>query len=349
MSERVREEPDHSHSEVDRGKTSEEVGGRRTKILDLGADYGVVVFLAIMIIAFSIAAPDSFPTTANLRAILGAQAVPGIVALAVLIPLMAGEFDLSVGATLGFCAVFTAWALTTGVPLPIAILLAVIIGLVIGLINGFFIVVVGVHSLIATLGMATILGGGNLLITQGSVLFRGIPSAILNISRYQVFTIPLVTFYFFILAFLLWYLLEKTPFGRYVRSTGLGREAARLAGVRTDRYRMIALLFSASLSSVAGVLQVGRLGAVNPTIGPEFLLGAFAAVFLGSTTVLRGRFNVWGTVVAVFVLAVGISGLGLIGAPFWVAPMFNGAALIGAVTVAIIVGRGESSLKELAA
>jgi ribose transport system permease protein len=306
-------------------------------------EYGVVLFLLILIVGFSIALPDLFPTGANAKAILSSNAVPGILALAVLLPLSAGEFDLSVGATLGFTSVLVAWATIHGVPFGLACLLALVAGGLIGAINAFLVVKIRVSAFIATLGVATVLSGGNLLLTDGSVLFQGISPHLLDLARTELlFGLPAMVFYFFAAALILWYALEQTPLGRYLQATGLGRGAARLSGVRTDRYLTAAFVIAGVIAAFAGIVQTGRTGSAGPTIGPEFLLPAYAAAFLGATTIHRGRFNVWGTVTGVFVLAVGVAGLGLLGAPFWVGNVFNGCALIIAVSFAVIVGnRGK--------
>jgi ribose transport system permease protein len=307
------------------------------------AEYGVVLFLLILIVGFSIALPHLFPTGSNAKAILSGNAVPGILALAVLLPLGAGEFDLSVGATLGFTSVLVAWATIHGVPFGLACLIALGAGALIGAVNAFLVVKIRVSAFIATLGMGTVLAGGNLLLTGGSVLFQGISPQILSMTRtHLLFGLPAMVFYFFGVAVIMWYALEQTSIGRYLQATGLGRGAARLSGVRTDRYLAGAFIVAGLIAAFAGILQTGRTGSASPSAGPEFLLPAYAAAFLGATTIHRGRFNVWGTVTGVLVLAVGVSGLGLLGAPFWVGNVFNGCALIVAVSFAVIVGnRGK--------
>lgn len=306
------------------------------------SNYAIVIFLLILIAVFSLVAPTLFPTWSNFQAIANNQAVPAILALAVILPLAAGEFDLSVGAVLGFTSVLTAWATINGVPLIPAIILGVGAGALIGAINAFLVVRVGVSAFIATLGMGTLLSGGNLLLSNGSVLFDGIDPGLAVIARSKFLGLPLTFYYLLILAIILWLVLERTPFGRYLTATGLGRAPARLAGVPTNRYLALAFIGAGALAGIAGVLQTGTVGSASPSTGPAFLLPAYAAAFLGATTIRRGRFNVWGTMVGVLVLAVGVSGLNLLGAPFWVAPVFNGLALLLAVSfAAILAGRGR--------
>jgi ribose transport system permease protein len=305
----------------------------------LAGNYGVVVFFLILVAAFALALPDQFPTWANTRTILSNQAIPGLLALAVIIPLVAGEFDLSVGATLGFSSVVSAYLASHGTPVVVVLLVALGVGVAVGIVNGFLVTVVGVGAFIATLGIGTVLAGGNLLVTQGSVISQNIPAGLTDISQTEVLGLPIVCFYVLAMALLLYYLLEWTPFGRYMQATGQGRDAARLTGVRTKRWLFLSFVVAGLIAGLAGFLQTARIGSAAPTVGPEFLLPAYAAAFLGATTIHPGRFNVWGTIIGVLVLAVGISGLTLAGAPFWVPSVFNGGALVVAVSAATLMSR----------
>ncbi|WP_199435268.1 ABC transporter permease [Qaidamihabitans albus] len=307
--------------------------------------YAVVAFLVGLCVVFAVALPGRFLTGQNIQAVLGDQAVPGILALAVMLPLIAGKFDLSAAATLGFTSVFVAWA--TGVhqlSTPAAIVLAVLIGAVVGLANSFVVEGVGVNAFIATLGMGTILAGGNLLLTQGTILFKGVPLDLKNLGQGRLLGVPAPFYVFLICALVLWYAIEMTPAGRRLRATGLARDAARLTGVRTSRFVTIAFVGAGALAALAGVLQTGRTGSAPPDVGPSFLLPAYAAAFLGAATIRRGSFNVWGTVVGTFVLGVGLNGLSLLGAPFWVPPVFSGIALIAAVSFSVVVERRSRSV-----
>jgi ribose transport system permease protein len=344
----IEEQPTLARREggVDDGRDAGDPAAERRRLggrmADVGFRYGVLIFLLVLIVGFSVALPDLFPTRRNFETIFGDQAIPGILALAVLLPLMAGEFDLSVGAVLGFSAILLAWLTIRGVPTGVAIPITLLVAGLVGIFNAFCVVVLGLNAFIATLGTATILSGLGLGLTEGATLFDGIPEAVLSIARTEVAGVPAIAAYFLVIAVVMWYLIEHTPLGRYIRATGLAREAARLSGVRTSAYLGGSFIAAALISGLAGTLYLGRVGAAAPTIGPEFLLPAYAAAFLGATTIRPGFFNVWGTVTGVFVLAVGTTGLALLGAPFWIGPTFNGAALIAAVTVAVVVGRKRS-------
>jgi ribose transport system permease protein len=339
----------------DRGKIAEPAVARSPSapprrfpfVTHLASNYGVVVFLVLLIIGFSIAEPAQFPTMGNLRVLLGDNSIPGLLALAVVIPLAAGEFDLSVGATLGFTAILTAQAAIHGVPVPAVILLAVLCGVAIGVVNAVLVVGIGVNAFIATLGTMTVLEGLNLLVTNGQTLFQGVPPSLQQITNSSIAGLDLPVYYYLAGALILWYLLEHTPFGRLLRATGMGREAARLTGVRTSRFLASSFVLAGGIAGLCGALTLARVGSVDPSIGPDYLLPAYAAAFLGSTTIKRGQFNVWGTVVGTFLLAVGITGLTFAGAPFWLPDVFDGGALIIAVSIAVVVSRRTGDTTQL--
>lgn len=301
--------------------------------------HGILLTLLLFIGLFSILNPDTFFTRGNLTAILGTQAILLMVALAVTMPLASGDFDLSVGFTLGFSMSLIAfltvrqeWAW------PPAMVVVILLGFAIGMVNGFFIVRLDVNAFIVTLGTGTVLSGLAIALTGGEVI-SGLPTTVESIARQRFFGLPLVTFYGFALAAGLWYVYDHTPFGRFLYFVGGGRDAARLAGLPVGKIRFTAFVFAAGVCGIAGVLYAGQLGAADATIGGTFLLPAYAAAFLGATTIKPGRFNSWGTVLALYLLATGITGLQLQGAPFWVEPVFNGTALTLAVTFARVASR----------
>jgi len=306
----------------------------------IGADYALVWFLLVLIVGFSIYLPQTFPTWDTVKLIASSQAVPAILALAVVLPLIAGEFDLSVAATLGVSSVFTAWAIGKGLDFLVVLPLALLIGLAVGIFNGFLVTVVGVGAFIATLAVATMLSGANEVMTNGLMLpLPDSHGGIAPLARTELIGVPILVFYVIALSLILYYMLEWTPLGRYLQATGKGREAARLTGVQTKKWLFLSFVAAGFIAAIAGYLQTARIGSAVAAVGPEFLLPAYAAAFLGATTIHPGRFNIWGTLVGVLVLAVGITGLNLAGAAFWVPNVFNGGALVLAVSFAVIVGR----------
>jgi ribose transport system permease protein len=305
--------------------------------------YAVLLVLVAMIVIYSILAPETFPTFANLRVITGTQAVLIVAVLGLILPFAAGEFDLSFGPVIAWCSTLLA-VLTAkqGWPLAPAVLVVLLSAAAWGALNAFFIVGVGISSLITTLGSGTIIIGLTLAVSKSEVL-AGAPDFLVSVTTNQLFGLPLPVYFGFALATVVWVLLEHTPLGRYIYFSGEGRDVARLSGLPVDALRAGTLIAGATLCGLAGVINFGRLGSADPNLGMTFLLPGTAAVFLGATVVKPGRFNAWGTVIAVYVLVVGVAGLQLLGGAGWLENVFYGTALIGAVTFAHLVSKGRSA------
>ncbi len=222
-------------------------------------------------------------------------------------------------------------------------LITLLTGVGVGLINGFLVVALGINSFIATLGTSAILLSMTELLS-GDQFIGPVSSNFQKIASPNPLGVPILAFYALGLAIIVWYLLEHTPFGRRMHATGADVNAARLAGVRVDAYRYGALTLGGLFASLAGLLVVAKIGSVSPTLGPAYLLPSFAACFLGTTQIKLGRFNVWGSVLAIYLLATGVTGLQLVGGQAWITDLFNGAALILAVGIAV-ASQGGQQLK----
>lgn len=307
--------------------------------------YAVLGVLILIIAVFSILAPETFFTFENLRVITSSQSVLIIAALGLVLPFAAGEFDLSFGPMIAWASVMLA-VLYVHLHIPgwIAVPIVLASTMVWGLLNSFFIVKIGVTSMITTLGMGTVITGLTLAIS-GSQVIAGAPDFLTAVATAQFLGLPLPVYIALLIAVLVWLFMEHTPLGRYIYFTGEGREVARLSGLPTDRIRVFTLTASAFLCGLAGVLNVGRLGSADPNLGSAFLLPGAAAVFLGATVIKPGRFNAWGTVIAVFLVVTGVTGLQMLGGAGWLESVFNGGALVLAVAFAAIVSRKSGKTK----
>ena len=296
--------------------------------------YTLLAVLVVEYLIFVAIQPGTFLTTDALTTILSSQAPLLIAALALTVTLIVHEFDLTIGANLVFVDVMVA-ALTVneGLSLLPAVIIALALGTLVGVINGLLVVRVGIDSFIATLGMSTLLTGIGLW-AAGSTIISNVPRGLVLVAGTQVVGIPLVVFYAFGIAAVLWYVLTHLPVGRYLYFVGANQEVARLAGVRSSRIKFGAFVAGAFIASIAGIMEAGTVGSADPTAGPSFLLPAFAAAFLGATAVRIGKFNIWGTMIASYLLFTGITGLALLGQTGWVQDAFNGLALLTAVIAA---------------
>lgn len=314
-----------------------------------GAAFGRFALLGVwaaVIAAFSVAMPGVFFDWNNFSVLFGSQAPAVFLALALIVPLTSGDYDLSVGAVVTLAAmiigVLNVWH---SLPIGITLLVALAAGLGVGAVNAFFIIYFRIPSLVVTLATASLISGIVQWVSNSSTISGISPWLIdVTVSR-RLFGVDYAFYYALLACTVLWYVLEYTPAGRRLLFVGRSREVARLNGINVERTRATSLLASSFLATVAGVVYAGTLGSADPFSGTNFLLPAFAAAFLGATSIVPGRFNAWGTFVAVYFLSTGITGLSMLGIPLWVTNVFNGGALLAAVTLSQLArGRQETDL-----
>ncbi len=313
------------------------------QLLRRAEQFGLIVVWLLLISVFGALRPDTFLTWPNLSTILGSQAVLVVITLGLIIPLTANDFDLSIAFVMTLSSMMVAVLnVNYGIGIGWAVLMALVFGVLVGLINGILITVFRIHSLIVTLGTGTFLHGFTLWMSD-SMTISGISQSLMNaVIIDRLFGIPLEFYYAIALAFLIWYLLDYTALGRRILFVGRGREVARLSGIDTDRVRVACLMVSGLFGALAGVLYAGTQGAADPVSGVSYQLPAFAAAFLGSTSIVPGRFNPWGATVAVYFLVTGITGLVFLGFSSFIQEMFYGGALVVAVCLSQLVrGRQE--------
>lgn len=308
---------------------------RRSSALLILERFGLLFVLILLIVGFSVLRPSTFPTLANWQSILVSQSVIAMGALALVVPLVGGRFDISVGANLGMCSIACAAVMAkTSAPLSVAVVAAAGLGTMVGLINGFIVGFLGVSSLIATLGTGTIMTGLVSLYTSGVPISNGISSTLTNLSVANVLEVPEIFVAVVVVALAVWYLLSQTAYGRRLAAVGANPVAARLVGIRVRRTVVLSFGVAGMLAGLAGVLAVAQLGNGNPQLGGvEFILPALAAAFLGATVFSPGLYNIPGTLVGVLFVGTAISGLALLGVAPWVEQVFNGCAVIVAVSL----------------
>lgn len=300
---------------------------RSLSVRNISAIYLFVLLFAV----FSLWEPSTFLTVRTWRVLLDGQAINGLVAIGLIVPLSAGVIDLAVGSEAGFGGILVAWLLSRhGVPIPLAITLGLIAGALVGVVIATLIVRARINSFIATLAMSSVLIA-MIDWVSGSQQILDLGLSFQKIATNQLFGVTYPVYILAGISLVVWYFLERTALGRRIRATGGNIEAARLAGVRTARMILLATITCGVIAALAGILASSQLATGDPTISQSYLLPAFAAAFLGSTQFYAGRFNVAGTLLAVLVLAVGVKGLQLGGAPIWLPDLFDGVALLAAV------------------
>jgi ribose transport system permease protein len=328
------EDLDHREADGEEGRTP-----HSSQFARFAERYALLGAWLLIIVVFSILRPSTFFTMGNFETIFGSQSVLVVMTLAAILPLIVGEFDLSIGANLGFSAVFIAVMSTEhGWSIWLASFVALLNGTLIGTINAVLVVVIGVDALVATLGIGTLLQGIGYALTN-YIIVAGVDERIVSAVSNTLFGLPYSFYYGIGLAALLAYMLSFTPLGRHLRFTGVAPEVARLSGLNVRSLRMGAFISCGLISSAGGVILLGTFGSADPNNGLNFLLPAFAAAFLGATTISPGEFNPWGAVVAVYFLVTGITGLQLLGLREWIQDVFYGGSLVLAVTLARSVSR----------
>jgi len=298
--------------------------------------------MVAIVLYFSYSIPDTFLAARTWKSLLDTQAIVAITAVALVVPLSAGVFNLAIGAQVGVASIMVGWLLVpVGLPILVSVVVTVAASAALGLLISLLIVAFRIDSFIATLGASSLLLAFVNFISGGRQILK-MPSAFVDFGTNRVFGLTYPFLVMLALAIVVWYVLERTPLGRRIYATGGNLEAARLSGIPVVAIVVGSMTASGVLTGIAGLLMTARLGNADPTIGPAFMLPAFTAAFLGSTQFHHGRFNVPGTVLSVYVLATGVKGLQLSGVPTWVTDGFDGAALLIAVGLASAARHGST-------
>lgn len=302
--------------------------------------YATILFFFAFFVVVTILEGSAYASWENLTLVLSQNAHVAFVATAVTITLIAGQFDLSAGPLVGLSAILTAGLnANEGLPLIGTLLVVVAFGALVGLVNGLLVTRANVDAFIATLAVGGAVGGITILYSGGLVIYSGISQVLLNAGTYKFAGISLPIWYAVILLVVGWAVARQTILGRHWYASGANPDAARLAGVPVGRMIIFAFIATGILSALAGIVLTARMGSADPTVGPDLLLPAFAAAFLGSSILSDGRFTIVGTILATFLIACAAAGLDALGLSAGVKPIFNGAVLVGAVALTALLRR----------
>ncbi|MBY5623905.1 ABC transporter permease [Rhizobium ruizarguesonis] len=330
--------------------TKSEMAGLSTgqKIGRLIPVYGLVILTVGLIVIFSILLPDTFPTLLNVRSIVSDKAIIALLSLAAMIPMASGRIDLTVGYGIVLWHILAISLQTAyGLPWPVAVVIVLALGVLTGFINGLLVEVAKIDSFIATLGTGTVLYALALWHTGGRQVVGVLPDGFYALNGTMLFGLPITGFYVLLIAICMWIVLEYLPIGRYLYAIGANPKAAALNGIPVRKFVIGAFVTSGLLAALTGVLLASKLRIGQASVGLEYLLPALVGAFLGSTTIKPGRVNVWGTLIGVIILAVGISGIQQFGGSFFVEPLFNGVTLLIAIGIAGYAQRKRGAVRRI--
>ena len=301
--------------------------------LGIFARYATIFGLLAMILAFAVLSPRAFPTVNNFTNVLNQASLAMIIAAGLTLAVVVGELDLSIGFAASLHGILvTGLIVSNKLPIPVAVVLVLAAGALVGLINGLIVTKVRVNSVIATLGVGTILTGLAFAYSAGVPIVAGVPEAFLQLSLGRWLSgIPNNIVVVVIVVSGLWLLVERTALGQEIQAVGGNPAAARLAGIDVDRIKILGFVISGMCAALTGILLASRLGSGTASAADSYLLTAFAAVFLGSATLRDGEFHVLGTLIGALIIAFGFNGLNIFGAPTFSQYVLQGAILIVAV------------------
>ncbi len=299
------------------------------------SSYGLLAFGLVLVGLYAFLLPDTFISAQTFRAVMGASVVVTFLALAEMIVIASGNYDLSIAYGIGFLHIAAMGLLVNlSVPWPVVLAVVVLLGAAVGALNGILVEHAKIDSFIATLGVGTVLYGLGAWYTNGAQIVGDMPAGFTALNDASLLGVPLPAIFVAVLVLALWIGFEYLPVGRRIYAVGGNRKAAELTGIPTRQLVIGAFVLSGAIVGFAAVILAARLQVGQSAVGPEFLLPAFVGALLGSTSVRPGRVNALGTIVAVLVLAIGIAGLQQLGGGFYVEPIFQGTSLILSVGIA---------------
>lgn len=299
------------------------------------ARYGTIVSLVLLLLGFSLSRPEVFPTLGNILNILNQISILGVISVGLTVCLVMGLFDLSIAAMATLGGYLATYALVTypdAISIPVACLVSLVVAAFIGVINGILVSYAGISAFIGTLAMGSVITGAMLGISNSRTIISGIPDGFLVLGQGYMLGVPNPVIVTVAVALVLWLLLEHTQLGRTLYAIGGNAEASRLAGIAVKRYAPIALAICATCAALGGLMAASNLGAGRPQgVGESYLLNAFAAAFIGASTLRPGKFHILGTLVGVLLIGVINNGLSIMGVPTYWQYIVQGVLLVVAL------------------
>ena len=304
-------------------------------------EYGAFIALALLVVVLSVIEP-SFRAPSNLMNLLRQASFNGLIAFGMTLVILSDGIDLSVGSVFALSAIICAELLVSGMPAVLAVLIALVVGTALGAISGLLVTKGRLQPFIATLitmtayrGVAKIITDGKPIsqlansASSGEFFFKAMGKGSVLIAETIKIPIPAIIL---VLAFLIvYFVLNKTTFGRRIYATGSNAKCANLVGVNTARIKIACYSISGFLSALAGLLMISRLDSAQPTLGSGYELDALAAVALGGTSMSGGRGKITGTIAGVLIIAVLNNGLNIMNVSSYYQEVIKAVVILVAV------------------
>lgn len=291
---------------------------------------GTIVALLVLMLVVSLFTPK-FLTSANMLNLLKSNSVNAIICCGMLMAILMGQIDISVGSTVGLSGVIGAYMITNvGAPVWVTVLCCLLVGVAIGLINGISVAYFNIPAFVATLATMSI-GRGLTEIISGGVSIRIRNDLYTSIGLSSVGDLSVIVLYAVAFILITWVLLNRTRFGYYVYAIGGNKLASEYSGVNTKLFNMLPYVLIGVFSSVGGIIWSSRLGSAAATLGSGFEMDAIAAVVIGGTSMSGGVGTVGGTVIGILIIGVITNGLNLMGINSFWQDVFKGIIILAAV------------------
>lgn len=314
--------------------TAKPPGALRRIVTSIGPqNLSLLAALIVLILIFGTLRPEAFFSTRNLAAILNAIAILGIVAMAQTIVIISGGIDVSVGSIVGLGSIVAATAMVHVDSALVGILAAVAAGSVAGLVNGLLITKGRVNPIITTLATLAIFQGLSFIVSNGKAI--GVLNTDFNwIGSGRIAGVPITVMVFIAIAALMIFFMRATDMGRNIYAIGGNPNAARLAGIRIDRYRIGVYVLTGIVCGIAAVLLTARSTSGQPSSGSAGLeLEAITAAFLGGCAMAGGRGTIIGTILGVLIIGTLNNGMLLMMVPNFYQLVAKGSLLLAAVMI----------------
>ena len=298
-------------------------------------ELNVLAALILVGALISLATPY-FLTIDNLMGVFRSFSLTAIMAIGMVMVIITGGIDLSVGSVMGLSSLITAVCFSVGLPMPVAIGAGLLVGLIFGAINGGLITGLGLPPFIATLGTLSIGRGLMYMITHGVPLTPDTPDAFADLGQGYIGFIPVPVVLLAVLAVIFAIVMRKTRFGRYVYATGGNEHAARLSGVKTNRVKLYVYMLSGLISGFAGVISFSRYLSAEPASGFGAELNVIAAAAIGGASLAGGIGSVEGAVIGAALAGIIANGVVLMNIDTYAQQAITGAVILIAVSIDVL-------------